>query len=164
MVLAVLVAGGTYAFLTSSVAAAGATLRSGTATIAVAPGFALPGTVLYPGAAIRGSAVVTNTGQVPLQLRVAGLTPPAGATPFSSALTIGVGVAASAAACTAGSTPLWSGTFAAAPAADLAGVTLAPGASTTLCVTASLPTTAPDAAKGQPAAAFSVLIDGRQIR
>lgn len=164
VLLAVLAAGGTYAFLNSSAAVAGATLRAGTATLAVAPGFALPGTVLHPGTAIRGSAVVSNTGQVPLQLRVSGLTPPATGSAFSNALTVGVGVATSAAACTAGNTPLWTGTLASASAADLTGVTLAPGASTTLCVTVGLPSSAPDAAKGASAAAFSLLVDGRQYR
>ena len=71
---------------------------------------------------------------------------------------------ASLAACSAANTPLWAGTFTAAPAADLPAVTLAPGTSVTLCVSVTLSSTAPNAAQGQPAAPFTVLVDGRQIR
>ncbi|MGA1838006.1 hypothetical protein VD659_13860 [Herbiconiux sp. 11R-BC] len=161
--LAVAAAGGTYALLNSqAVAAAAVTLTSGDASLAVTTALSLPTTALYPGATVSGSAVVKNTGTIPLKLRVTGLTLSGGATSFSGALTVGVAAGASAAACSGGFTPEWTGVFASAPAAELS-TTLAAGASVFFCVSAALPTGAPDAARGSSAASFAVLIDGRQL-
>jgi tripartite-type tricarboxylate transporter receptor subunit TctC len=168
VVLAVAAAGGTYAFLNSSRQVPGATLTAGTATLAVTTPLALTPTTLYPGSSVRGTAVVSNTGNVPLRLRVAGLTPPGSATAFTSALTIGVGIVTASTECSDTFVPTWTGTFASATPADLP-VTLArpstpavPASSAMICVRVALSTTAPDGAKTQPAANFAVLIDGRQ--
>jgi hypothetical protein len=162
VVLAAVTAGGTYAFLSSSAQSAGATIVSGTATLGVTTPLALPTTPLYPGATINGSGTVRNTGSVPLRLRIAGLGQSTTVNPFTSALTIGVAVGASASACSAGFTPTWTATFASVAPTDLA-LTLAPGASAVLCVSAALPAAAVAGANGQAAAGFSLLVDGRQV-
>lgn len=164
VLLAVLAAGGSYASLNSSASARpAAVLKAGNAALAVTTPLGLPSTPLYPGLTVRGSAVVQNTGTIPLQLRVAGLTRTSGATDFAAALTVGVAVGASAAACAAGFTPTWSGTFAAAPAGSLPLPALAVGASAVICVSVTLPTSAPATAAGAAATSFTVLLDGRQL-
>ena len=160
--VAVVTAGGTYAFLTSSAQSAEATIVSGTATLGVTAPLALPTTPLYPGVTISGSGTVRNTGSVPLRLRIAGLSQSTPVNPFTSALTVGVAIGASSAACSAGFTPTWTATFAAVTPTELA-LTLAPGASTVLCVSVALPTGAAAGANAQTAAGFSLLVDGRQV-
>jgi predicted ribosomally synthesized peptide with SipW-like signal peptide len=162
IVVAALGAGGTYAFLTSSAQSAGATIVSGTAALEVTTPLALPTTPLYPGVTISGSGAIRNSGSVPLKLRITGLGQSTTVNPFSSALTVGVAIGASSTACSAGFTPTWTATFAAAVPTELA-LTLAPGASAVLCVSVALPTAAPTGANGQTAAGFSLLLDGRQV-
>lgn len=163
IVLAVTAAGGSYAYLSQSAEALpSTTVTSGTAALAVVSPIVLPTTPMYPGLTIRSAVNVTNSGDVPLALRVVGLTGPTISTTFSKALTITVGVATDAAQCTNGTvTPRWSGTFASAAAADL-GSTLAVGSSAILCVAVSLPTDAPSGSQGQSALGFELLIDGTQ--
>ncbi|TFB47231.1 RICIN domain-containing protein [Cryobacterium tagatosivorans] len=158
--LAVALAGGTYALLSSSAStASAATITSGTAALTVSP-VAMSTTPLYPGLTTFGTATVTNAGDVPLFLRVTGLTSPTASTAFSQALTIGAGIAASPAACLAGSvTPTWTGTFAAATRAAL-GASVAAHGSAILCVSLGLPATAPVVSQGQAAANFGLLLDG----
>lgn len=161
--IAVIAAGGTYAYLSSTATVpSGARLTAGSAALSVSTPLSLPTTALYPGFAVAGSAVVTNTGTVPLVLRSQGLTPPAVGTPFTGALTVGVAVVANAAACTTAVSPTVSGTFAAPPSGDLG--TLAVGASATVCVRASLPAAAPANAANTGSASFAVLVDGRHNR
>lgn len=118
--------GGTYAYLNASaMASPGATLSAGTATLSASrPAVAL--TNLYPGQTSRGSFTVTNTGNVPLALSVASISGP----------TTNNGLTATLAS---GACP---GTGSQVSAGNL-GVTVATGASTDLCLTVSMPTTAP---------------------
>ncbi|ANP71290.1 hypothetical protein [Cryobacterium arcticum] len=159
-------AGGTGAFLTAraSTPAAPTVITSGTAALTLTA-LTLPGTALYPGLTLYGAVTATNTGDVPLLLGVAGLTPPSVATAsnaLSQALSVGLGAADSSAACTAGTaTPTWRGSFAQAPA-GLLGVTLAVGASRTLCVSVSLPASAPASSQGQSATGFALRVTGTQ--
>lgn len=160
--LAVLAAGGTYALLNSSVStASAATITSGTAALAVAP-VTMSTAALYPGFTTFGTATVTNTGDVPLSMRITGLTQPATSTAFSQSLTIGVGIAATAAACTSGIvTPVWTGSFAVASMATI-GPSLAAHSSAIFCVSVAMPLTAVSGSQGQAAANFGLLIDGTQ--
>jgi hypothetical protein len=163
IVLAVAAAGGSYAYLSqSAVAMPSTTVTSGTASLAVVSPLALPDTKMYPGLTLRSAAKVTNTGDVSLALRAAGLTGPSASTTFSQALTITVAVAPDATQCTNGTvTPSWTGTFAAASTASLSS-TLAVGSSAFICVSVTLPANAPSGSQGQSALNFGLLIDGTQ--
>ncbi len=160
--LAVLAAGGAYALLNSSASTeSAATITSGTAALAVSP-LTMSTTALYPGLITYGAATVTNTGDVPLSVRITGLTSPTATTPFSQSLTIGVGIVASPAACSNGTfTPAWTGTFPSATTA-VVGSALAVGSSATFCVSVAMPLTAVPGSQGQSAANFGILIDGIQ--
>lgn len=163
IVLAVTAAGGSYAYLSQSAVAAPATaVTSGTATLAVTSALTLPATKMYPGSTLYGTATVANTGDVPLALRVTGLTPPATSTDFTRSLVVTVGVATTTAQCTSGTTPVaWTGTFASATTASL-GSSLALSASGILCVAVTLPPTAPSGSQSQSGVSVAVLIDGTQ--
>lgn len=162
--IAVIAAGGTYAFYSdSATTASGMTLTAGNAALSVTSPLAVPATALYPGLTVAGTAAVRNTGTVPLQLRVAGLTPPASATAFSGALVVGVSAVATTGACTAATTPARSGTFTAVPTGAFGGV-VAPGATSLVCVTVTLPASAPAGAAGAGAASFSLAVNGVQSR
>ncbi|MCS5715514.1 hypothetical protein NVV95_13265 [Herbiconiux sp. CPCC 205716] len=160
VVLGTVASGSTFALLNSSATSPGAVVRSGTAEFTVSTPLTLPTAPLYPGAVASGSAVVTNTGQVPLSVRIAGLSLSGSGTTFSSALTVNVS------AITTGTCPAvptaWQGTFAAAPATDL-GVRVAPNGTARICVAVQLPTSAPASAAGAAAAAFTLSIDGKQV-
>jgi hypothetical protein len=165
-VLGVSAAGDSSAFLTAraSTAAVPTVITSGTAALSVSA-LSMPTTALYPGLTLYAAVTATNTGDVPLLLGVAGLTPPSAATAsnaLSQALIVGLGAADSSAACAAGTaTPAWRGSFAQAPA-GLLGVTLAVDASRTLCVSVTLPATAPTASQGQSSTGFALRITGTQ--
>ncbi|GAA2237410.1 hypothetical protein N1031_11495 [Herbiconiux moechotypicola] len=161
VVLAVVASGGTYALLNSSATVPGAVVRSGTATLAVTTALSLPTTVLYPGISISGSAIVQNTGNVPLSLRIAGLSRTSSATDFASSLTVGVSTVATSASCPAVSTA-WTGTFASATPTDLS-VRLAQNGSVRVCVSVSLPVGAPATANANAATTFILSLDGRQV-
>ncbi|WP_162942695.1 hypothetical protein [Cryobacterium soli] len=169
-VLGVSAAGDSSAFLTAraSTAAAPTVITSGTVALSVSA-LSMPTTALYPGLTLYAAVTATNTGDVPLLLGVAGLTPPSAATAsnaLSQALIVGLGAADSSAACAAGTaTPAWRGSFAQAQAqapAGLLGVTLAVDASRTLCVSVTLPATAPTASQGQSSTGFALRITGTQ--
>jgi hypothetical protein len=162
VIIAVAGAGGTFAFLNSGTQSAGATVVSGSATMAVTSPLSLPTTALYPGVTISGSGTVKNTGTVPLRLRFAGLTQSTSVNAFTSALTIGAAIGSSPSSCATGFSPSWTATFAAVAPQEIA-VTLAPGASAVVCVSVSLPNAAPATANGQSAAGFALLVDGRQV-
>lgn len=154
--------GGTAAFLnaSASTAPAASVITSGTADLTLSP-LSLPAAALYPGLTLYGAVTATNIGDVPLTLRVSGLTTINPATnPLSASLVVGVGVAASAAACAAGSvTPGWTGTVAAQAAGPI-GVTLRAGTPQVLCVSVALPTTAPTTSQGQSAANVGLRVAG----
>ncbi|WP_144763127.1 TasA family protein [Curtobacterium sp. 9128] len=66
----VLGTGGTYALWNGSATTAGATVRSGTATISVSAISAMETRILAPGTGVTGTFTVQNTGTVPLAMRV----------------------------------------------------------------------------------------------
>ncbi|GAB3118961.1 hypothetical protein [Glaciibacter psychrotolerans] len=161
--LAVTAAGGSYAFLSQqSNAAPATTLGSGTASLTVTTPLSLSVAKLYPGATVVGTATVKNAGDVALALRLNGLTAPAVPNAFSSSLVVGLSVVASAAQCTSATAAVWSGSFAAASTGSL-NSTLPVGSSGILCVSVTLPSTAPAASQGQLATGFGILIDGTQV-
>ncbi|WP_271206429.1 hypothetical protein [Herbiconiux flava] len=160
VLLGTVASGSTFALLNSSATSPGAVVRSGTAELGVSTALSLATTPLYPGATVSGSAVVTNSGQVPLSVRVAGLALTGTATTFSSALTVHVS-AISSGSCPAVPTA-WQGTFASSTPTDLA-VRVVPGGTARVCVGVTLPASAPASAAGAAPAAFTLSIDGRQV-
>ncbi|MDY7541681.1 MULTISPECIES: hypothetical protein [unclassified Cryobacterium] len=162
--LAVLGTGGSYAFLNSKAPIAAGTLQSGTATLTASP-VTLSTAGMSPGLTVYGAATVTNTGNVPLALRIVSLTPPTNAaaiTDLTPSLTIGLAVVASAAVCTAGSVPTWSTVLNATPTAASLGTTLPVGGSAVLCLSVALALDAPSKAQGLTATNFGIVIDGIQ--
>lgn len=169
VILSLSTAGGTGAFLTSAAATAPGTsvITSGTAGLTVSA-LSLSTAALYPGLTLYGAVTATNTGDVPLAIRVTGLNAPTSSSnALSQTLVVGVGAAAandaaSVAACTAGSvTPGWTGTFASAAAGPI-GSTLPAGASRVLCVSVALPLSAPSGSQQQSASGFGLRISGTQ--
>ena len=160
--IATAAASGTYALWNSSATVgSAATVRAGTAGLAITSPLAISATGMYPGLTRYGSMTIQNTGDLALAARVASLTGPATPSTFSQSLVVGVGVAATAAACTAGSvTPVWTGTFASASAATVV-PSLAKGQSAILCVSIALPITAAQGGQGGTAP-LSLTIDGVQ--
>lgn len=165
VVLSVAAGGGTYAMLNSSRATGSAiTVSAGTAAIEVSTPLTMPATPLYPGATVYGSAVITNSGDVPLSLRLTTLTGPVASTVFSQSLSVGVATASSAANCASGIvTSAWTtGTFAAPTAGTIGTPVAKQGGTQVLCVSLSLPVTTPAGAQGQTATGFSIVMDGIQ--
>ena len=169
LILSLSGAASTGAFLTSGAAAApgGAVITSGTAELSVTA-LSLPTPALYPGLTVYGAVTATNNGNVPVSIGVAGLTAPTTTSnSLSQALVIGLGAAATGdaaatAACAAGTvSPGWTGTFATAVAGPI-GSTLPVGASRVLCVSVTLPLTAPSASQNQVATGFRLRIIGTQ--
>ncbi|MCU1598915.1 MAG: hypothetical protein JWQ47_2654 [Glaciihabitans sp.] len=163
----VLLSGGTFAYMNSTVALPSATIKAGSAALTTT-GTPLVLTGLYPGQTQSAAFTINNTGIVPLVLNVSGVAAPAAdANSLSAALTIRVDVTTAAAGCsilpgTAG----WQGTFAATLPTANAPVslnsTLAAGATATLCLSASLPPSAPSTVQGGTTKSFSVTIGGVQ--
>jgi predicted ribosomally synthesized peptide with SipW-like signal peptide len=160
---AVIATGGTYALWNNSLAVdSSATLSSGSATLVVTTALTMPTTPLYPGATVYGSAVVKNTGTVPLTLRTTGLTIPTSNT-LSQALTVKFATAADAPSCAAGTvTSSWVSSTFAAPTTAPVGSPVAVGASSVLCVAVSLSSTVATSAQGQSALNFVAVVDGIQ--
>jgi hypothetical protein len=158
IILAVLGAGGSYAYLNASAPVAStSSITSGTATLTVST-LTLPTSLLYPGATISAPVTVTNTGDVPLALRIAGFTPPTPATTLSASLSIGLFVGV----CPAVPAPTWSALLSSTPVVTSLGKTLPIGGSTVLCVSVTLPLSAPATTLGQSATNFGIVIDGIQ--
>lgn len=160
----VVATGGTYALWNSSVKIGGATVKAGAATLAISRPLTMSSTLLYPGLTTYGTFVVTNSGDVPLQLNLQSLT---GVTSngFTQNLTVSVAVAPSASAtvadCPAISSYPWS-RVATAPTGGSLGTTLNTGDSATVCVSTSLASNAPTAAQGQSLSSFTLTIGGTQ--
>jgi hypothetical protein len=154
--------GGTAAFLNASAAAspAAAVITSGTADLTVSA-LSLPATALYPGLTLYGAVTASNIGDVPLTLRVSGLTVLGTPTnDLSTALVVGIGAAGSTAACTAGTVaPGWSGSVTAQTAGPV-GVILRAGAPQVLCVSVTLPLAAPATSQGQSAVNVGLRLTG----
>lgn len=156
-------AGGTYALWNVSGQLPSATLRSGTAELAVSSGLAMPAEPLYPDHTVYGTAMIVNTGDVDLTPAVSGLTGSGVPDDFSQSLAVGVGVVGSAGACAAGTfTPAWTGSIGTVSAGALGG-SIPIGASRIVCVSVTMSPAAPIGALGQPAAAFSLALSGTQV-
>lgn len=163
IVLAGMSAGGTYALWNKSQpTASNAVISSGTAQLTVTGPLVMSTTAMYPGLVIYGSAVLTNSGNVPLVLRSAGLTIPS-SNAFSTALTIGLATASSSANCSQGTvTSGWVyGTFA-TPAVATIGTAVAVGQSSVLCVSVKISGSPSNSLQGQSALNFVATIDGIQ--
>lgn len=156
-------AGGTYALWNASEQLPSATVRSGTAELAVASGLAMPAEPLYPDHTVYGTATIVNTGDVDLTPAVTGLTSSGVPDDFSRSLAVGAGVVSSVGACAAGTfTPTWTGTIGTVSAGALGG-SIPIGASRIVCVSVTMSPVAPIGALGQPAAAFSLALTGTQV-
>ena len=151
LVLSLSVVGGTYASLSASqsialVSSSGATsttITAGSADLSVsADAIALTG--LYPGVARSAQFTVSNTGATNLALTLDSITGPTAANGLTATLASGT--------CAAPGAAVSSGAL---------GVTVAPAASTTLCLSVALPLTAPSTAQGA-ASSLVVSISGRQ--
>ena len=152
--------GGTYAaWSVTAPAVAATTLRAGTAELSIT-GVQLTATGLYPGRTVHSAGVVRNTGTTPLSLSLT-LSPTAASTAFTSALVATVGTAGTAADCTAGRVAPVASAAVGAPVET--GITLAPGASTAVCVGLGLPANAPAAAAGAAASALTLTFAGSQV-
>ena len=164
IIVGVVATGGTYALWNSSVNIGGGTVKAGAATLVISRPLTMSSTLLYPGLTTYGAFVVTNSGDVPLQLTLQSLTGVI-SNGFTQNLTVSVAVAPSASAtvadCPAISSYPWS-RVATAPTAGSLGTTLNVGASATLCVSTSLASNAPAAAQGQSAPSFTLTVGGTQ--
>lgn len=157
-VLGIVAGGGTYALWNDTATVdAGAVLTAGTAELAVSA-TPLAATDLYPGRTVSTATTVRNTGTVPLALS---LTAGGTDTDFTRALLVSTGPTTTPADCTAGRVPA-SRSAAVGTVADL-GITLAPGASTMLCVGIGLPATAPATAAGTASTPLTLTISGAQV-
>lgn len=165
IVLGVLAGGGTFAVWTVAAPAAAATttLRAGSAGL-TAGALNLSAAGLYPGRTLYASTTVTNSGTAPLALTLDPVKGPAAPTTFTASLVVSVGKTVSSADCTAGRvTPTVTTPVGAAAGSDLQ-LTLAPGASTILCIGIGMPQTAPAAAAGAAASALAITVSGTQVR
>lgn len=164
IIVGVVATGGTYALWNSSVNIGGGTVKAGAATLVISRPLTMPSTLLYPGLTTYGAFVVTNSGDVPLQLTLQSLTGVI-SNGFTQNLTVSVAVAPSASAtvadCPAISSYPWS-RVATAPTAGSLGATLNVSASATVCVATSLASNAPTAAQGQSISSFTLTIGGTQ--
>jgi len=164
LLLGTLGAGASLAALSDTATASGGTIRAGTATLAV-PGGTLSLVPLYPTASRNASFTVTNTGDVPLQLRGDLLERTSAANALATSLTVGIRDVTSSGTCPASTavTPHWSSTLATASVAPAAALptNLAPGATATLCLTSTLAGSVAQGAQGSTVA-FRVTIGGVQ--
>lgn len=155
VVLAVAGSGATYAILSSNTVAMPSTaITAGTATINVSTPAAF--TLLTPGVVQARSVTVTNTGNTALGLTVESAS-------FSGTLAASTNVALLSGAVTcdgASGTTVWTRTPAAAPTGSI-GVTLAAGASTTLCLTMTVASDAP-ATAAKTSMNASITLGGKQ--
>ena len=139
-----------------------ATITAGSADLKVSTALSMPTTVMYPGVVLYGSAVLTNTGTIPLTLRTSGLTVPA-SNAFSKALKFGFATAADAASCAKGTvTSAWVYSTFAAPTVATIGTAVPVGQSPVVCVSVQFSGTPDNTVQGQSALNFVATIDGIQ--
>ncbi|MGN7191250.1 MULTISPECIES: hypothetical protein [unclassified Curtobacterium] len=157
--------GGTYALLTDSAGTAGATVRSGTATLTVSQLSATGATVLGPGSSTVGSFAVRNTGTVPLAIRVATTASRVSSAGTTAAVVLGaqrvtLAPVTSSRACRAG----LRGTSGALGTFDTGSglLTVSPGASSTACVEVALAGDAPQSVTGA-VTDFTLTVTGTQV-
>ncbi|MCC2027984.1 hypothetical protein KEC56_00310 [Microbacterium sp. YMB-B2] len=164
VVLAVVGAPGTIAYLTDQATIPGATVSTGTAELTVSAVGAQAATVVYPGGpATRlhptAAPTVTNTGMVPLAVTVTPSASGAAPTNFAGSVLVSVALQTSSSCAATPPAGTWSGTSGSVSGAL---VTLAPGQSRTLCAWQQLPTTAPNGSSAQTAAIALVLTGAQQ--
>jgi hypothetical protein len=171
----IFLSGGTFAFLNSSVSLNSATIKSGSAelTVSGAP-LALSG--LYPGGSVSAPFTVTNTSDTgtdpastpafALALNVTAFSKPASdAALLSSSVKVRLDAAVSGVCpATLPVTPLWSANLTdPSPTNPVSlGVSVAKGASTTLCLSALLPSGASTSLEGKATNNFTITIGGVQ--
>jgi hypothetical protein len=172
LLLAVAGSGGSYAYLSRATTVAGATLTAGSAAFTITATSPLAPTSLYPGSGFAyGTYTLTNTGDVPLDLKVDSVTV-SGSSALAQAMLIEVAVYPAATACVSASYGQWSrvGSTVAGGLTNPAGGALqardravlgGPNPTAVLCMRASLPASAPDAAKGSNAG-FTIALGGAQ--
>lgn len=155
VVLAVVGSGATFAILSSNTVAMPSTsITAGTATINVSTPSAF--TLLVPGTAQGRSVTVTNTGNAALTLTVESAT-------FSGTLAGSTNVALLSDAVTcdgASGNTVWTRTPATTPTGSI-GVTVAAGATTTLCMTMTVAADAP-ASAAKTSMNASITLGGKQ--
>lgn len=155
--LAIVGAGGTYAYLNSSAPASDAVvLTAGSASLTVSPTLTGLATTLYPGVTTYGSATVANTGDVALSVALSATTSSPAA--LASQLTLGFGWVPGSASCTDSFMPTWTGTIAEATGVSIP-TTLT--GSKTLCVTVALPLTAQNTSQNG-STSFTLTLTGTQ--
>lgn len=153
--LAVVGSGATFAILSSNTVAMPSTaITAGTATVNVTTPTAF--TLLMPGATQGRSVTVTNTGNTALGLTVESAS-------FSGTLAASTNVALLTGAVTCdgtSGTAVWTRTPATTPTGSI-GVTLAAGATTTLCLTMTVASDAP-ASAAKTSMNASITLGGKQ--
>lgn len=156
--------GGTYALLNSASTVNAGTITSGTLTMRIdRSALAFGGLPLAAGQSGVAPAVVTNTGNVALTVRVSGTTVTSDTKGMAAQSRLGVAAVASTAACTtaavADPTTALSG-FSTSATTPL--VILQPGTSSVLCFELKLDSAAPTSVQGG-ATAFAVTVQGNQV-
>jgi hypothetical protein len=157
---------GTYALWNKAASTSASTVTSGTAALSIGGLSSMNTGSMGPGGATTGTFTVTNTGSVPLSMRVTtGSTSVASANGASNstvlgALTIRLSLVASAGACTAG----LSGASGAIASFDTGAgyYTLPAGASGIGCVEVDLASSAPQSVSGATTS-FSLTATGTQV-
>ena len=162
----VLAAPGSLAYLQDQAAADGITLATGSADLTLTAGSgsapAIGPTGLMQLIWPASPATVRNSGSVPLSVTVEVASSDATAGGFGAATTFAVWLSDAACVVPSQVVPgMWVGT-ALSPAATVIG-TLAPGASSRLCVAAGLPTTAPASAQAGQGGQFTITLTGTQV-
>lgn len=160
VVLAVAGAGGTYALWSTQRSVPGGVITTGSAALAVTGATTMSMGQLYPGQTSSGELVVTNTGTVPLRLRVDALSSPAATAgspdqALAAALTMRLWASTGTGCTTLPVTPAWTGKAGAAPG-EL-GLVLNPGAAQSLCSALTLDPDTPSTAQGATTSVTLVL-------
>lgn len=161
--LAGVATGGTYALWNKSQpTASNASITAGSAELIVFTALSMPTTAMYPGAVLYGSAVLTNTGTIPLTLRTSGLTVPS-PNAFTKLLRVGFARAVDVASCARGTVvSAWVYSTFASPAVAAFGTVLPAGQSSVLCVSVQLSGSPDNTVQGKSALNFAATIDGIQ--
>lgn len=154
-------AGGTYALWNANAVASTSTIASGSAAITTTP---LTGAsvALFPGSTSYQTAVITNSGTVPLALQAQSLVLTSVSTDFATAIRVSVGVVATAAACNSTFTPVWTGAIGSLPVTSLA-ATVPTIATATICIAVLLPALASATTQITTVATFALTIGGVQL-
>jgi hypothetical protein len=151
VILAVVAAGGTFALWHTQRTVPGGVVTTGSAELAVTGATGMSLAQLYPGQTTTGQVTVTNTGTVPLGLRVDAVTTPAAtaggaAEAFAGAVRVNLWAKTATGCPATAPARAWTGVVG-APGKDL-GLTVGPGSAQVLCLAVTLAPDAPTAAQG----------------